>query len=251
MKVSLWPLMLALAMLAGCASVGTDRTQQQRLAEVNTQLGVQYLRQGELEQAAQRLSRAVRQDPQNAEAPAAFALLNEQLNEEGTGRRHYQRALQLAPEDSSILNNYGRFLCEHGEVEEAERLFKLAAENPLYRGRELPLTNAGLCLLRAGERERGEQYLLQALQVNPRFAPALLPMAEIRHQSGHHLSARGFYQRYLEVAPQTARTLLLGIGIEQALGNRDAVASYSLSLRSRFPDSEEARKLLEIERDGR
>jgi type IV pilus assembly protein PilF len=52
-------------------------------------------------------------------------------------------------------------------------------------------------------------------------------------------------QRYLEVGAHTAQSLWLGIRIERELGDRDALASYSLQLEKSYPDSEEARLLLE------
>jgi type IV pilus assembly protein PilF len=243
-------LLLSFTLLLGaCATM--DRSQNERAAEVNTQLGIEYMRQGEFEQAMKNLERAVSQNPNYADARIAIALLYDRLDEPDKALPHYRRAVELAPDDSAILNNYGRFLCGRGEVAEAERLFKRSADNPLYRSREVPLTNAGLCVQRIDETARAEQYFMRALEANPQFAPALLPMAEIRHRGGHHLSARGFYQRYLELAPQTAETLWLGINIERELDNRDAVASYSLALRSRFPDSEQTRLLLESKRDER
>ncbi|RFA30546.1 type IV pilus biogenesis/stability protein PilW [Alkalilimnicola ehrlichii] len=243
------PLAFAL-LVSGCATSGTDRPQSadQRASRINTQLGVEYMRQGELEQAKEKLQRAVAQDARYADAHATLALLYDRLNEHNDARRHYRRAVQLAPEDSSILNNYGRFLCAQGNISQAERHFLRAVENPLYRTPEVPYTNLGLCLIRDDRPEEAEASFLKALEANPRFAPALLRVAELRLEGGHAMSARGFYQRYLDVAPQTAETLWLGINIERALGDEDAVASYSLSLRSRFPDSTEARKLLEMER---
>ncbi|NNG13883.1 MAG: type IV pilus biogenesis/stability protein PilW, partial [Gammaproteobacteria bacterium] len=42
--------------------------------------------------------------------------------------------------------------------------------------------------------------------------------------------------------------LWLGIQIERKMGDKDAVASYALSLRKQFPDSEEAHLLRESSR---
>lgn len=245
-------LLLALLLaLAGCATTPSgEQTAEQKAARVNTQLGAAYLRQGRFEQALDRLTKAVNQDPSYAEGHSVLAVLYDRLGQHADAARHYRRSVELAPQDSSLLNNYGQFLCERGRIDEAERYLKRAASNPLYRTPEVPLTNAGICMLRAGREKAAEDYLLQALRANASFARALLPMAELRYRAGEPLSARGFYQRYLAVAPQTAETLWLGIQIERALGDMDAVGSYSLLLKGRFPDSPEAQKLIESEKQN-
>ena len=60
--------------------------------------------------------------------------------------------------------------------------------------------------------------------------------------------AQRYLSRLQKAAPQTARSLALGIRIERALGDQDKVASYELALRNQFPDSAEA---AELARGGR
>lgn len=248
-SVSVRGLLLAAALLlAGCATMQPNaQSDAYKAARINTQLGTAYMRQGQLEHALGRLTRAVQQDPSYAEAHSVLAVLHHRLGQYDDAARHYRRSVALAPEDSAMLNNYGQFLCERGDIAAAERHLKRAAANPLYQSPEVPLSNAGVCLLRAGRSPEAESYFLEALRSNPNFPRALFSMAELRHQAGQSLSARGFYQRYLANAPQTAESLWLGIQIERALGDRDAVGSYSLQLKGRFPDSEETRRLIEFE----
>ena len=70
-------------------------------------------------------------------------------------------------------------------------------------------------------------------------------MCEISFKLPNHLSARGYLQRYQQVARHTAKSLWLGIQIEQELGDKDAVSSYVLQLKNNFPDSQEAMQLHE------
>lgn len=237
----------ALLALAGCATVPENAGDEEKSARINTQLGIAYMRQNQLEQAHEKLTKALRQDPGLAEAHGAIAVLYERMRELDKAEEHHQRAVDLAPQESATLNNYGRFLCARQKYERADAYFKRAADNPLYRNPEVPLSNAAACALAAGHENKAEQYFLRALQANPRFAPALLKMADLRQSAGHSLSARGFYQRYLAVAPQTPESLWLGIQIERALGDRSAADSYALLLKGKFPDSDEARRLIQAE----
>ena len=250
-------LMLAgMMVLAGCVTKPPVPQEESivnddKAARINTQLGVAYLQQGRFEQSMEKLQKAIRQDPRYADAHSVLAVLYERLGELDKARASYERAEDLAPDDSSILNNYGQFLCGRGDYKAAEKRLLKAAENPLYPTPELPLSNAGTCMLRAGDPAGAETFYLKALHANPRFAPALLRMAELRQRAGSSESALGFYQRYLEVAPQTPESLWLGIQIARATGDRDAVASYSLVLKRKYPDSDETRRLLELERNER
>ena len=237
----------ALLVLAGCASRPQGAENEGQSARINTQLGVAYMRQNQLDQAHDKLQKALRQDAQLPEAHAAIAVLYERMNEPKKAREHHWRAVELAPEESPALNNFGRFLCSQKEYREAEGYFMRAAQNPLYQTPEVPWVNAAACAQSAGDPEKAERFYLRALQANPKFAPALLRMAQIRQAAGHALSARGFYQRYLELAPQTPESLWLGIQIERELGDTSAAGSYALLLKGKYPDSEEARRLIQAE----
>ncbi len=238
----------------GCATDSESRPSPEALrkaSEINTQIGIRYLQTGELQQAMRKLEKALKQDAENADAHMTLGVVYERLDETEQARANYRRAIELQPNNSSALNNYGRFLCEHGEYDRAEHLFMRSAENPTYESPQVPLANAGVCAIQQGETTHAEDFFLRALKYKPRFPPALAHMAQLRFDGGHFLSAHGYYQRYLAVAPQSASTLWLGIRLGHALGNKDAVASYKLLLKRRFPDSIQTRQLLEWENDGR
>ncbi len=250
-------ILLTLA-LAGCATTpGTGRPDQppntaaEKASQANTQLGVRYLRDGELQKALRKLQKAMRQNPQNASAYTVAGVVYERLDEPERAASHYERAVDLAPNSGAALNNYGRFLCDRGDREQAFGLFQRAADNPLYERSELALTNAGVCALGAGQEKVAEDYLLQALKANGEYARALLRMAEVRYRQEHYMNARAFYQRFLSVESQTPESAWLGMRIEHELGNEDAVASYRLLLTNRFAESEQTRRMLEWESDGR
>lgn len=236
-------LALVTAVLVGCAS-GQDGREASR---INTQLGINYLQEGNLNRASEALEKALSQDSRNAEAHAAMGVLSERLEKYDDADRHFRRSLRLDDERPSVRNNYGRFLCNRERFDEAEEQFRYAIEDPLYQRRHVALANAGLCALREGRTDDAEDYLRRALERQSDFAPALRRLARLRYESGDYVSARGYYQRFVENSRQTAATLLLGVRIEEALDNLDEAASYALRLRSQFPDSEEAQELRQLD----
>lgn len=241
-----WIVLLVVGVLTvGCA--GGQGSHE--ASEINTQLGVSYMQQGNFNQASESLEKALEQNSRNAGAHAAKAVLSERLEEYDEADHHFRRSLRLDDEQPSVRNNYGRFLCNRGRFDEADEQFQYAIDDSLYERRHVALANAGLCALRDDRTAEAEDYLRRALEREPRFASALRHMARLRFEDGDHLGARGYYQRFTEVGNQSASTLLLGVQIERALDNRDEAASYALRLRSQYPDSEEARELRELERD--
>ena len=172
-----------------------------------------------------------------------MALLRTRLRQFDKAEDSYKAALNAAPGDSMALNNYGQFLCRQKRYEEGQARFVEAVKNPLYRTPEIALTNAGLCAMQADNVAAAEEHFRAALEKNPTVAPALIQMAQINFDRGAFTDADRYYQRYRAIAPQTPRSLALGIRLGNALGDNDQVASFAMTLRNRFPDSREAGQL--------
>jgi type IV pilus assembly protein PilF len=240
----------ALTMI-GCAASGPATDRDARAAEANTKLGIALLRQDEPQRAMQKLNKAIRQNPGSSDAHMVRALAFERLEKPDKAEDSYEESLSLDSKNAQALNNYGRFLCGRGELSEAQGYFDRAVDISTYETPEVPLTNAGICALRNGESEKAEDYLRRALKQNKKQARALLYMAEIRLEREQYMSARGYYERYLDAARQTPRSAWVGVRIASQLGNKNAVASYKQLLRNKFPDSKQTAKLLEWESNGR
>jgi type IV pilus assembly protein PilF len=173
--------------------------------------------------------------------------VNQRLGQRGEAEQEYRKSVSLDPRNPVALNALGSFLCEQKNFEEADEYFHRALDNPLYSTPWLAWHNAGHCREMAGDPKGAESDYRAALQVNPRFAPSLIGMAKMTFEERNYLSTRGYLQRFGEVAPHTAESLWLGVRTENQLGDRDQMASYALKLRSKFPDSDEAKYLQTIE----
>ena len=251
-KRSVVSLVLMLALTA-CATGPKGPTDAQALtaAKANTQLGIEYLRSGEMDMSRKRLEKAILLAPDYAGAHDAIAVLYEKVGERELAEKHYRKSIRLEPDNAGSQNNYGQFLCKAERYDEAEEIFNRAAKNPFYRKPWVPLTNAGVCLLGVPDEKRAEDYFRQALQSQPQYAPALMNMAGISHARGNYLSARAYVQRYEAVAEHTAQSLWLAIRTEYALKDHQAWGNYALTLKNSFPDSEQAMLLQEWENERR
>lgn len=220
-----------------------NKTDEQKAAEVNLQLGVEYMQRGQDDIALSRLRKALTIDENYADAHNAIAVMYQKLGQTSMAVRHYERALALEPLNSDILNNYGQFLCQQGHIDEAEQAFLKAVSNPIYRKPEFPYTNAAICVLRNQQYDKATQYLAKSLQLKPNFAAALYQMAKLLYDTKHYVEAQTYMKQYVANAPHTPQSLLLGIQIARSVNDRDTEASYSMLLRSNFPNASEIQQL--------
>jgi type IV pilus assembly protein PilF len=205
-------------------------------ARINTQLGMDYMRKGNVAMAEEKLKRAVAQDPKSAIAHTVLGVVYSRRGKDEEAERAFREALTLAPDNPESLNNYGIFLCSKGKLDKAEEAFLKVARNRDYPHPELAWTNAGVCLRRSNL-EKAEQYLREALKINPKFPDALSQFAMLSYQKGDHLRTRAFLQRYEVVARPSAETLWLRWKTEVALGDRETARKYEQRLKTEFPEA--------------
>ncbi|MCU7917928.1 MAG: type IV pilus biogenesis/stability protein PilW [Candidatus Thiodiazotropha sp. (ex Epidulcina cf. delphinae)] len=242
--------------LIGCASQEkmTDATgnlgREKRTspAKIYVEMGMAYMRDGQSAVALQKLKKAVAVDDDFSEAHNVIAILYEQLGESDLAGVHYDRAVALDGHDPYIRNARGSYYCRQGRYEAATQEFQQALANPLYPTPWVALTNAGLCIERAGKKAEAESFYRRALTANPQYPTALFQMAELVLQQQQDLSARAYLERYHSEAQPSAASLWLGVQIERRLGDRDKAAEYRGRLLKEFPDAPEVQTLYESEK---
>lgn len=237
--------------LSGCVTSKSNNTfnkDNEAAASYNLQLGIDYFRQGNLNQAKDKMERALEQSPRNAQAHMFAGLLYDRLNDSSKAESHFNRALSLDGENSDIGNAYAAFLCRRGQFEKGEKLALEASRNPLYRTPEAALMNAGNCAFDAGDLVRAEQHFRSVLRAQPKFTPALYQMANLELKAGNILPARGFLERYMQATRPDAAALWLAVRIERAAGNQISASNYARQLKEQFPAADETKALIESER---
>ena len=245
---------VTVAVLTACSSspeVREVKKDANAAAKANTELGVEYLREGNYELSKTKLTKALELEPNYAPAHDYIAVLYQTVGETKLAEKHYKKSLRLNPDNAPTRNNYGQFLCFQGRHKEATVQFMKSAENNFYPTPEVPLTNAGLCAARIPDLGTAEDYYRQALQKNPGFAPALLQMAIIRYEESNYMGARAYLERLREVARDNPQSLWLAVRTEFALNDHQAWGEYSMILKNNYPDSDETALLLEWENERR
>ncbi|HWU51413.1 MAG TPA: type IV pilus biogenesis/stability protein PilW [Tahibacter sp.] len=236
-------LILGLGACASAAPRSKSSEKGRSAAEVHVALGQRYMQQGKLELALEKLEKALKFDPSYVDAHTVIAVLYERINDQKKAAEHYRRAVDLAPRNGAVNNNYGAFLCRTGKLDEAAQRFTIAVADPFYKTPDVAYTNSGTCLLQGDKLDRAEQDFRKALEVNPSNAEALFHLAGILFRKNDFLRARAFLQRFEALGVANPDALLLGHSIETSLGNNREAGEYARRLRNEFPDSPQRQKL--------
>jgi type IV pilus assembly protein PilF len=238
-------------LLTACVTTGDPERKQlregetdsQKASTLNKQLGTEYLRQGNLALAKEKLERAEQFNSRDPELHSVLAVLYQRLGIPKEVDKHYQAAIRLAPKDPQINNNYAVYLCQNNRTDEGVKRFLESARNPLYRTPELAWTNAGVCLRKAQRYDEADSSFARALQIRPNLAEAQFQWADLALERGELQQAREQVDKYLASFDATADLLLVGVRVSRAQGDRVAEDKYTRRLRVEFPNSAQYKSL--------
>lgn len=239
-----WLTIIALSfLLTACATTGEaplTRGKAIKASDINTELGAAYLGQGDYVRANAKLEKALKQNSQNAEAHNMYALLKMQLKQYDQANDSFSKALSLEPNNPSILNNYGAYLCDQGQIKDALGKFAKALKDPLYTTPEFAYTNTGICMVKQGNSSKAEAYFRTALKRNPKYTVALYQMALLNEKKQQYALAWDYMERFYKLgAPKNADNLWTSVRLSRILSKRNNEAKYSSLLKNRYPDSEQ------------
>ncbi len=212
-------------------------------ARINAQLAVAYLKQNDIATAQDKIDKALSQNARDASVQLSAGLVYERLQQADKADHHFAEALRLEPRNADLINSYAVFQCRHGHYAQGQKLFEQAAKNPSYGTPEVAYANAGVCARGAKNLVQADELFRKALAARSDYPDALLQLADISLERGAGLAARGFLDRYFNVATATAEALFLAVRIERSLGDGQAADRYRSQLQKEFPDSAQARQL--------
>jgi type IV pilus assembly protein PilF len=238
---------VAISLICGCASQKRAEKKKEDASTYNTQLGIAYLRQGDIPLAKDKLDRALKENPENPEVHSARAMLFDRMNDHKEADSEYQTALHLAPNDPDVSNNYAVYLCQTGRTDDGVKRFEVVAHNALYRTPWVAYTNAGVCLRTAKRNADAAKNFKQALSLRPNFSEATYQLADLYFTDGNLTDARTQVDTYLGAFEETPDLLLLAVRIARAQNDRVATVLYSRKLRLDFPSSAQAKALADLE----
>lgn len=227
--------------MSGTAAVtpsGPESTERRR-ARVRTELAAQYLALGQAPTALEQVRIALQVDPRFASAHGLLGLILFELGDRPQADAAFRQALNLAPRDPEILNNYGWFLCQTGQVEASLERFRQALANPLYATPALAWANLGICTELLGQPLEAREHFAQAFRIDPSSGIAMQRLAQSYLTTGELDSARFYSRRLFDVFGPTPQTVWLELRVARASNDAMRVAEMARLLRDSFPQSRE------------
>lgn len=236
-------LVFAMLTLVACGSAPSKPSKpDKRETAVNdyVELGVTYLHQGNRDAARRHLLRAIQEDKNSANAHYGMALLYQAEQEIALAENEFKQSIKLDKRFTKARFFYGIFLFGQERLEEARRQFDIAAQDLHYENRAQVYLSLGVTASRLGDPASAVADFEKALALQPGMTSAYIELAEIYFDQQDIVQARRYLDAYSAVARPSARSLWLGIRLDDRFGNRDGLASKSLQLTKLFPYSEEA-----------
>ena len=162
MKLNIWqPIILTLVLGACAGPKGPSRAERAtQVANIKTQLAIEYMRGGDYRQATVSIEEALKADSSNEDAWLVRAQIYQYLKVRDKAQDSFQKALSLKPDNAEINNNYGWFLCsEMNNPAQSISYFDKALADPTYPSPFIANLNKGICSAKMGQYSLAEAYL--------------------------------------------------------------------------------------------
>ncbi|HVS63546.1 MAG TPA: tetratricopeptide repeat protein [Thermoanaerobaculia bacterium] len=195
--------------------------------------GVEALRGGQVDQAAEKFREALEKDAKLAEAWSALAVVHVEREEWQAAIDAAERYVELKEADAGIHRVLYRAHQALGNSAEAERAREQLAT--LGRGQDSAAFayNEGVDAARIGDDAAALERFEESLELNPELAPALLAMAILHVRQSRFAEAASAAERLLELEPENTTGLEIRWDAYRNLGDatREETARAELARR--------------------
>lgn len=151
--------LLPILLLSGCVS---HEPAHDKAAELNIQLALAYLDQGNAARAKEKLLKAQQFNPKSPMLNRAMAYYWERVGEASFAEKAHQKSIR--DNSGEAWSDYGAFLCRLRQYEKADNAFNHALKDPHYTKMAETLENRAKCLLEAGHSIEATEYAEKAKQ---------------------------------------------------------------------------------------
>jgi protein O-mannosyl-transferase len=192
-------------------------------------LGAELMHAGRIDEAVAHFQRSLEIEPNNVSAHSNLGDGLSQLGRTDEALAHYNRALEIDPLNIAAQNNLGAALLQLGRIEEAvPHLQKALEANPGFARARI---NLGTAYLQAGRTDEAVAQFNEALVADPGNFSTITDLGAAFVQKGQLEQALTQFQRALEINPNFATALTdLGNVLLQQGHLDEAIARYQKAL---------------------
>ena len=169
-------------------------------AQVHHQLGEAYLATGQFDSAEHAFQRSVAIDNGNYRAWAYLGTINTRLAKPAAAENAFRRALDRAPDDAGIMNNFAYSLAQFNrKLDVALALVNRAlADEP---NNESFLDTKGWILFGMGEYKQALEYIRRSIAIGGASAEVYEHLGDAYRAVGDNANARNAYERAIHLDP--------------------------------------------------
>jgi len=183
------------------ADAEQQRSEAQRRARMQYELGVDHLQNDRSPQAVASLLEAQRWDPSSERTELALAEAYRQQGRLAEAELHLQRALALKPRFHQAALNLAALYIQTERYAEAVPQLEKLLDDPTFAGPWRALTNLGWAEYRLGRMDDAYSHLSLAVDYRPQHWPARLNLAILEAERGNRAAAIQHFQQVLEQKP--------------------------------------------------
>jgi tetratricopeptide (TPR) repeat protein len=164
-------------------------------------LGSSLERQGQYDEALDVLYRSASLDTASVAPYVTIGFIYDESDQFEKAESTYVRALEIAPDNATLLNNYAYLLAARGlqldrALEMSERSLEQTPDNPSY------LDTIGWIYFRKGDPDRALEYLLKAKGLSEDIGSDLLDhLGDVYWAMKDHDKARDYWKQALKAKP--------------------------------------------------
>lgn len=126
-----------------------------------------------------------------------------EIGEYNKAATHYENALEILPDLDGVRVPLGMAYFQQKKFDEALALLEGASDADLTYD---VLNNLGAACIEAEAFDKGEEYLMRALELRPAYPEALKNQAMLYRKMGKETNAVNAYEKYLDLRPQDSDT---------------------------------------------
>jgi type IV pilus assembly protein PilF len=217
----------------------SDEPTLRKRARIRLELATGYFELGQSAVALDELKLSLAIDPTYSAAHHLKGLVYMRLDEPKLAELSFKRALELSPEDASLMQNLGWFLCQQSRFDEAEPYFAHALSRPKYDQRAKTFRTLGICRLKSGRLAEGGESLLMSYQLDSANPVTIFHLASALFQQNNWLAAQPYIRKLNNSDLANAESFWLGIKVEHRLNNSVGMNQLATQLFKRFPKAKE------------
>ncbi len=235
-------LFLIIFFMASCAGNLELRKEQ---AEASRKLGEAYFQDGNYSYALRELFKAEELYPDDHILQNDLGIAYRMRGKPDLAIQHFKKSLELKPDYAPAKNNLGAAYFDKKDWDAAITCYKEVTKNVLYVTPHFPLNNLGRAYYEKKVYKLSEKYYLEALEMEPKYVPALQGLGQTYIAMGKVSEAVAALESAVKEAPEFARAYFnLGKAYRLSRKYNKAYAAYNkvLSLVPETPLAVKAEK---------